>query len=203
MCFIGNDIISLTDKSNIKSFSNYKYIQKILTERECVFFKQYQNLNFIPYLFWTCKESAYKIAVKAGINKCFLPHQFEVGLSTDFNRENVCSFKGSVIYEKNIYYFQSEIYSEYINTTACTDDNYLPNIQNYVGKCSDADLSLKIREHLRSRMAEHYEKDVEQFEILKTTKGIPYVSSFLNFTMPDISLSHDEIFFSYAILFHH
>lgn len=201
MCFVGNDIISLKDNSNRISFSNYKYLQKILTEREFLLYKQEQEAHYLPYLFWTCKESVYKIVLKKGMDKGFVPHQFEVKLRNTIKHENIIYISGSVAYKKNVCFFKSQIFPEYIYTTACTNETDLSYIQNYVGTCNESELSIKIREHLKSSLAAYFKKDVEQFEILKTEKGIPYVLSFLSQKMPDISFSHDDKYFSYSLLF--
>ena len=78
MSFIGNDIIALNDSYNQESFSKSKYIQKILTDEELQYFNIKQSSQYLPYFFWTCKESAYKIVLKEGIDKGFVPQNFNV-----------------------------------------------------------------------------------------------------------------------------
>lgn len=201
MCFIGNDIISLIDNSNRISFSNNKYLQKILSDSEFLLLKKDSGVQYLPYFFWTCKESAYKIALKEGLDKSFVPHQFEVKLVNTIKFKNIISISGSVNFEENIYFFKSQIFQKYIHTIACSDETIFPFLKNHVGTCDESLQSIKIREHIKSSLAAYYNKDVKQFEILKTEKGIPYVYSLPGITMPDISLSHDGRYFSYSLFF--
>jgi phosphopantetheinyl transferase (holo-ACP synthase) len=201
MCFIGNDIISLTDNPNRKSFSNPEYLRKVLTCKEFLLLEQSRDVQYLPYLFWTCKESVYKIAMKAGMNKVFVPHKFEVNPENVFTVDGVINTSGSVTCDNDICYFQSQIFPEYIYTSACSNQINLPLIQGYVGKNSIINQHTKIRETLKSELATYYKKDIEHFEILKTEKGIPYIHSPFSINMPDVSFSYDSSYFSYAVLF--
>lgn len=198
MSFIGNDILSLRDNSNLFSFSNSKYIQKILTEKELHFINNNHNINYSPYLFWTCKESAYKIALKAGLNKGFVPKYFEVNPLDFVESGNIFRISGTVFFENNVYYFQSEISSEHVSTIACTDKFGLSNIKKHIYTNVGSN---NIRKQIKIELAESFNKDANHFEIYKTEKGIPYIHSYSGNTMPDISISHDGNFFSYALLF--
>lgn len=201
MSFIGNDILSLIDNSNLLSFSNSKYIQKILTEKELIFINNNHNINYLPYLFWTCKESAYKIALKAGSNKGFVPQYFEVNPLDFKESENIIHISGTVYFEKYIYYFQSEISSEFVSTITCTNKYELSDIKKHIYTSIGSNQNNNIRKQIKIELAESFHKDTYHFEIHKTKKGIPYIHSYSGNKMPDISISHDGNFFSYALLF--
>ena len=60
---------------------------------------------------------------------------------------------------------------------------------------------MKIREQLISTLASHYNTKGGLFKINKNDKGIPYIYSNFKLVMPDISISHDAKYFSFALLF--
>ena len=77
MNYIGNDIISLKYKQNLQSFSNPKYITKVLNKSETIHVKGI-NLSFLLPLCWSVKESAYKVFIKTGNNIAFSPRMFNI-----------------------------------------------------------------------------------------------------------------------------
>jgi phosphopantetheinyl transferase len=201
MSFVGNDILSLKDNSNMLSFSNQKYIRKILTEKELHFINNIHNINHSPYLFWTCKESAYKIALKMGLDQGFVPQYFDVNPLIFAEYGNIFRISGTVFFENNVYYFQSEISTEYISTIACTYKHGLSDIKKHIYSNVDSNQNNNIRKQIKIELAKSFNKDTDHFEIYKTEKGIPYIHSYSGNTMPDISISHDGNLFSYALLF--
>ena len=80
MNHIGNDILSIEDPTNLRSFSNSRFLSKVLTRTE-----RAANLSrkgpLFAYILWTCKESAYKIQVKNGLRSAFAPIRFTVELA--------------------------------------------------------------------------------------------------------------------------
>ena len=51
LILIGNDIISLNNAANLKSFANQRYIEKSFTEGELVFINE-NNYPDLPQLLW-------------------------------------------------------------------------------------------------------------------------------------------------------
>lgn len=200
-CFVGNDIIATNDISNRLSFSNPRYLNKILTDKEYLFFKENITLDYFPFLLWTCKESAYKIQLKEGLSQNFQPLEYEVEIHNTIKRQNHMLTSGKVNYGKKYHFFQSQIFLDYISTVACGGNGVISKTKNYVGYADGFDNSKNMRSHLIKRLADRYHKKQESFEILKTEEGFPYVKSICSCKMPDISFSHDGNYFSYALLF--
>lgn len=113
--FFGNDIIDLSYPDNIKSFKNLKYLHKFLTREELDFVSR-TNMDYLPEIFWTCKESAYKIMVKKGLKNAFSPGKFLVEI---ISTSPVIS---RIIYNSTtLYGYSTYIKNQYVYTNASDD----------------------------------------------------------------------------------
>jgi phosphopantetheinyl transferase (holo-ACP synthase) len=196
-CFVGNDILSLEDKHNQHSFSNPKFLRKILTDKEWNFVFR-ENKPFLPFLFWTCKESAYKIALKAGLYGGFVPQYFEVTMEKNCTKNK---FAGLVRFQDMVFYFRSEIADGYISTLASNNNHSWQFIQIYNGISQNSDPGSQMKKHLKQNISQNYNLSCSDFGIYKDEKGIPFLHGPIEHVMPDISFSHDDVYFSYAILY--
>lgn len=200
-CFVGNDILSTNESLNQVSFSKIKYLDKILSTKEKSFFVEETNIKQLPFVFWTCKESAYKIDLKFGQSYCFIPNEYEVEIKSYTEKKDFFIATGEVYRAERTFFFQSEIFSDYISTIACNRKKGLSKIQNFVVNNENCDPSFELRSLLKNRLAQHFKINENEIEILKSEKGIPYVQSIYGKVLPDISFSHDGSYFSYALLF--
>jgi hypothetical protein len=200
MTFIGHDIVSLMDEANRKSFSNPRYVQKILSRKEHSMLEEYPPADYWTYLLWTCKESAYKIAVKTGYRKCFAPQCFEVSLFDDNFISSGNTATGTVAFKNKIFFFRSEINSGYVSTIACTSNTYLNEINSSVDRASYDEQSSSARESLKHELASKMNIDESYINFYKQRCGIPFVEIKNLSILPDISFSHDGEYFSYAYL---
>ena len=201
MSFIGHDIISLRDKDNIRSFSNPRYIQKILTGNEYVLFTQNPKNYFAAYLLWTCKESAYKVALKKGLDKTFVPQYYEVCTVNSFDIPENNLISGTVQFDDDTVYFRSEIYPDYISTISCSDKTMLTEVKSFVSITAVSDHSEKAREQLKETLSFIMKTKKSFIEIYKKNNGIPFLKIANHINMPDISFSHDGNFYSFALLY--
>lgn len=201
MLFIGNDIISFEDSTNQLSFSNQRFIRKILTENELSFFEQNLNHKYLPWLFWTCKESAYKIALKKGIEKSFAPQSYEVKLSNSFKDAATDNITGIVEFYGNTVFFNSKIHMDYISTIACSKAEFLDSAKSVVDVTYKTDHSKLAREWLSIQISSLLGIEKTKIEIYRNKAGVPFLNIANNNKLPDISFSHDGKFFSFAYLF--
>ena len=200
MGFIGNDIIALNDPANRRSFCDERYLRKVLTCKEYSLFKKKPKCSYLPYMFWTCKESAYKVAMKKGYSEKFIPQFFEVLSFHSHQLKSVSVITGQLIFENEKIFFRAEIFPGFISTIACSEDILPGKITTGIGLTDDVDHSEKNREYLIASLSLEYKIAPQKIEVLKSDKGIPFI------VMPgikiptDISFSHDGIFFSFAYI---
>lgn len=206
MAFIGNDIISLSDKKNQASFSRPRYLKKVLCSYELDVIRKNPNLDFLPFLKWTCKETAYKIAVKSGFRKSFCPSDFRVTLAIGQNQNTVQSaVLGKTIHKGNVVYTKSIIDSSYIHTVG-TDVNiisldFISEVRQ-LGPANVDNQSANTRDLFIHNLAETLNLDKSDISISSDSyTGIPKVLFKDKPLEVDLSFSHDGEFVSYSYLF--
>ena len=148
MALIGHDIVSLQDKFNAKSFADDRFIKKIMTQTELQYFHSSKTLINIPALFWSCKESVYKIKMKQGQKIAFVPGYFEIDTSKLIIKKETYSFQnisGTIKENTNVYYFKSILTNEYILSIACTDNEKLEQVEHKIGKSIHNNKSIKAK----------------------------------------------------------
>ncbi|MFH1319484.1 MAG: 4'-phosphopantetheinyl transferase superfamily protein [Bacteroidota bacterium] len=219
MAYIGNDIISLKDKRNQKSFSNPRYLKKAFTKCENDLICHFNHFDYLPYLIWTCKESAYKVLVKRGLRKSFSPKKFKVCFNRKEFKNNTPispnsrqkketldnNFYGNVQYDRvNISTF-SQINKDYIHTIG--SDCKIPalKINRGVKKIAPVDAdrqSLYTRMYLIKNLAENFHVDKSNIRIINNELTcIPFVQINHSTVDVEVSLSHDTGFISFTYLF--
>ncbi len=199
-CLIGNDILSKKDISNQLSFSKKKYLDKILTADEQLLVAKKIKIEQLPFVLWTCKESAYKIDLKDGLNKGFIPNEYEVEIESLSKKKGFFVATGNVNNGKKTFFSQTKIFPDYISTIACNSEKDLPKIQNFIGENNKCDHSVELRRLLKKKLAQHFRINENDIAVMKSEKGIPYIVSKYCEVLPDISFSHDGDYFSYAVL---
>lgn len=200
MSYFGNDIIALNDDANQKSFSNDRYLRKILTPVELNFIYRNTDTFRLPCLLWTCKECAYKIALKAGFDKNFAPRNYEVNFENPSENVNRNIFSGTVHFNDKKVFFLSEIFPHYISTIACSDESQLDAVKSFTSTTSGSDHSERAREQLKKTLSVILKIKKSYIEVNKNKEGIPFLNIPNCPELPDISFSHDGIFYSYAFL---
>lgn len=205
MTFIGNDLVALKEKCNERSYSDEQYLNKILTPAEFQLLSVNKDIFYLPQLFWSCKESAYKIAVKTGLNICFVPQYFEVtSVSIKLqNKDETREIQGTIGFAEKKLFYQSQVHHDYIHTVALTDPAFFINITSHVEEKYMVCNSSETRRLLKQHLADKHSCKPENIDIIKNSDGIPCILINKKKAGYDLSLSHDGNFFSYTILEHH
>ncbi|MBI5219225.1 MAG: 4-phosphopantetheinyl transferase family protein [Bacteroidia bacterium] len=204
MIYIGNDIISRNCPHNRKSFSNPRFLEKAFTANELNRIRS-EDISALSYLFWTCKESAYKISMKNGNRKGFSPKNFAVTL-TDFFYDkfnNPLSATGNICYENTNFYFHSSLTKNHIHTISSTNAQSISEIRYQVIK-SDSPAPEEqvpiIKNNIIKAISESLTICNSDIEIGKNEIGIPFIVFKKNNFKIDISFSHDQNYVAYAFL---
>lgn len=196
MPHIGNDIIALNCTENIRSFRSEKFLGKIFCKTELN--QIYSSGDtLLPYKLWTCKESAYKIAIKKGCRTAFSPALFKVekskGADTDVSRFTVI-YKNIISFSK-VFSLSEIIYcvaSDNINTV----DSIHAGIYQTAGHSSEAMYQTMINEYSR-----HFSVQPTGFSIKKdATAGIPVLFNLKTGNSYEVSFSHDLNYYMYSFL---
>jgi len=206
MNYIGNDIISLKSMQNLQSFSNPKYITKVLNNSETKLADGI-NLTLLTSLCWTIKESAYKVLGKTGNKIAFVPQMFNVNI-IDIQHFVKAGNAGSEIifipeikvtaYGLNFYSF-SETTKEYIHSVSSMKKNDQMNIYRNVREIKNkSNESIEAVSFLLEAIANETGTCPDELALMKNERNIPVL---MQKGLPlniDVSLSHDENYVSYA-----
>jgi phosphopantetheinyl transferase (holo-ACP synthase) len=201
LAFIGNDIISLMDSLNIKSFNNPRYLEKAY---HCDEIALCEKNSIFRYLIWTSKESAYKISLKKKITEVFSPKKFQYSASKiteNHSGEKVIS--GVVRHDCFLSYTCSFISNDFVHTIA-SDKEINPHTVRYAVKKISSE---KINQHSALTREFFFENlnfnDVGKApEIVfdKTTHVPTLKHNSAGINRIDFSLSHDHVFISCAFI---
>jgi phosphopantetheinyl transferase (holo-ACP synthase) len=208
MNYIGNDILSLKSKQNLQSFSNPKYITKVLNNSE-IMLTEGINLALLTSLCWSIKESAYKVLVKTGFEITFAPKMFTVNVidmqqfikAKKSCNENLLIPEIKVTaYGLNFYSFP-EITGEYMHSVSSLkkDDqvNIYRNVREIRNKKNESKEAVSF---LLEAIAEKTGACPDELDLMKNERNIPIL---MQKGLPlniDVSLSHDGNYVSYAFL---
>jgi len=193
--FIGNDIVSLNCPENQISFSNNAYLQKAFTTNELLEINSCK-INYLPQIYWTCKESAYKILVKKGLTKQFSPALYSVDLEY-ISENNLSVINSKIQYKDQIVFAQTAIQPNYIHTIAADEQSALSaiksNVIKYVG-------SAEMYDALIVDFAQYFGIDATFLQIEKDKNQAPFLINGKLKTRHEISFSHDGEFAAFVFL---
>ena len=116
---IGNDIVDL-DTSEAQSYpKNARYVKRVLCEGEQKSFFEQNNSTLLFWIFWSAKESVYKIIKKNEPNAIFSHRLYECKLS-EVTAESASGF---VTYMKKEYPVHFTITPEWVHCIASSLEN--------------------------------------------------------------------------------
>lgn len=194
---IGNDIIDLKYWLPQNKAEDFRYIKKICTPKEREALLLADNPNLLLLRFWTMKEAAYKVVVKLGAIRAFIPKRLEC-LILDEN-------KGEVHSEWGILSTFSEITTDYIHSIAANSP-FEPSLCR-VGilpiKSKAPEIqSQSIRIELLKQIADSFEIAISRLDIV-IINDIPTLK--LDGMPMDIelSMSHDGNWGAYLAKYQH
>lgn len=208
MNYTGNDIISLRSDVNIKSFSNPKFITKVLNKSELSSADK-TNLSFTAPLCWAVKESCYKVLIKKGLEKSFSPHCFNINLHEPDQKNALMKhtfqprfIRGITVIAYGItLYSMVELSGDRIHAISSLKYENLAKIRYGIKKTEEHDVqSEDAGQFLISAIATETGKNTRDLHLMKNDRNIPYLTEKGLPLNIDVSLSHDGDFIAYAYL---
>lgn len=122
MICIGNDIIDLKLARLESNIFRKGYLDKILSsaEQKTMFESEYPWLQF--WIFWSQKEAVYKLIRQKGENRGFYPFKIEI--------QNSDIKLGKVCFKNQIYYTQTKVNDDRLETISLEDPNNFNRIKS-------------------------------------------------------------------------
>ena len=190
---IGNDIVDLALASSGKHWTSQRFLDKVFSIEEQKTIADSDNPFNTLWLFWSMKESAYKIHVRLHGTPFFAPMKIACQIHSET--------EGQITINKNRYHSSSQITNEYIYTIACVDPS--GKVLSASGRLNHAAYFTQHHESYRRILhafAELWNCDMETLTIRKNEAGVPSVyKSNIKQTIP-FSITHHGRYYGYALV---
>lgn len=191
--FIGNDLVDLCLPENQAKVQNKRWLNKIFVSAEQHLIEQATEPNTMAWLLWSCKESAYKVAIKQGMLPNYRPLNFVVELDASEN-QLICA---KVHNPMGVCYTQSAQNTYFVHSIAAPKRFNLTHLFVHTHKFTNLVDTLPTKAWhlpLLKAIARQYGFDVSTLSIQKKMHNVPILcqngQALVNF---DISLSHDGV----------
>lgn len=198
---IGNDVISLITSSHSPKSRCQRFMDKIFTlnEQQFIHSKEAEKEQWI-WMIWSMKESAYKSYYKQFKKRYFAPKMFDCYINVHQEGDDKDCVLGTVKTLFQDYCTQSYILEDCIHTVAFVNERQV--IHDYCFPLETEEYAVQansVRLQLCSELASLEGCGVEDVQIRKDIRGIPYAYIGGEKAAFDISLSHHGTFGAYAI----
>ncbi|PXY46787.1 4'-phosphopantetheinyl transferase family protein [Flavobacterium hydrophilum] len=110
---IGNDVVDILQSRQESNWRRKGFLEKLFTVEEQLFIKQSSNPEVLVWLFWSMKESAYKIYNRQTKQREYIPKKLICKIVSSNSY-----ITGEVICGENIYYTKTTILDDSIHTIA-------------------------------------------------------------------------------------
>jgi len=196
---IGNDIVDIAEAEKVSNWWRKGFLKKVFTDKEQIYISNSNNAAFTVWLFWSMKESSYKIYVQQYLNHSFSPLKFEC---TPIKKLNGI-YIGEVFFKNISYETFSYVSSEKISTISLLK-NKLPEaviIKNNFrfSKTAYYTQHQKTYENTLKDFSKKINKPVKHLSIKKDEFGIPHLYYKQVQLGVSVSLSHHGRYGAYAI----
>jgi phosphopantetheinyl transferase (holo-ACP synthase) len=190
---IGNDIVDLKLASAGERWKSQRFLDKTFSPNEQKMISDAKNPFQMIWLFWSMKESAYKIYFRQSLKSFFNPTKIVCRMHSET--------KGSVRLFNSLYRTSTSITREYIYTIAFSDIN--GSLISACDKLPYADYITQHNESYRSALCafSNFKKvPIDDLSISKNEWGLPdlYINS-IKKSIP-LSITHHGYYAGYAML---
>lgn len=181
---IGNDIVDLQLAEKESDWKRPGFLEKQFTLDERQLISNSENPFQLVWLFWSMKESAYKIWVQKNNKRKFSPQSFQCKLNSDD--------KGIVVYENHKYYTFSIIDGYYIFTQASVEKDL--NAFSLIGS------PIRMEKELKKRLEEKTGFSASEIEKRKSSLGVPNFYHKEKRLTKSCSISHHGNYGAFSLL---
>ena len=191
---IGNDIVDLKVAALATRWNNQRFIEKVFSNSEQEILSKAKDSFKIIWIFWSMKESAYKVHLRRCSKRFFAPRKLECRL--------VSSRDGIVTIGHEKYFTSGLVYENYIYTLAYEND---PGIHHRIqSKCFPIDEASYSNQHAEcyhhviQDLSGEYKTHNRHFSIKKNKQGVPFIYKD-DIKLPIVlSITHHGLFCAYA-----
>lgn len=196
---IGNDVIDISATRQESNWKRKGFLQKLFTEKEFQFILEGNDPEFLVWLIWSAKESAYKIIHRRHQKMFFSPKKFEF-LEDHFSNQN--GIAGRIKFEESFFDFKSKIEGDCIHTIAILSGHSINNVSEIfpITNTSYQTQRAGVRTALINWLAENTDS-TQSIEVRNDDFGIPYLYESGVNSACCLSLAHHGGYGGFALTF--
>ncbi len=193
---IGNDIVDLTIAKIESEWNRPRFLNKIFTEKEQQYIREYPRPERMVWLLWSMKESAYKLHFQHNKKRFYAPKKFSCEMRY-LNEEEGC---GKVFFGDFRCFTQSALSDKFVYTITSLEKNkkYLSQIIKMRKPKYNAQHA-EVYSGAIAQFAEYSGKSHDKIYIKKNDYGIPFLYFKDEKAKTDISISHHGNYGAFAI----
>lgn len=193
---IGNDIVDLALAKAESDWRRPRFLDKIFTPKEQRYIYESPQPDKIVWLFWSMKESAYKLHVQLYKKRFYSPKKFTCSLLNLNEKESY----GRVVSDDFACYTQSEISDLYVYTISRLEKNKAYLSQTFILKNSKYKTQhAKVYKRVIAQFAELFLKPSDQINLKKNDHGIPRIYIKKEKLNIAVSMTHHGNYSAFAI----
>ncbi len=181
---IGNDLIDLQLAKTQSNWLRKGFLEKQFTDFEIEKIVNSENPFLQVWLFWSMKESAYKLHVQQYQRRFFAPKKFQCAM--------ISNTSGIIKFDEETYFSSSTITGNYIHTIALKNYDEIPNSKLFLMD-EKSSQTVQVSEQLLSSFS--FATKVEKDEF-----GVPFLYQNDKKLALSISISHHGKFGSFVVL---
>ena len=192
---IGNDIVDLKLAQKESNWKRPRFLDKIFTQKEQNLIVESAQPDQLVWLFWSMKESAYKLHVQIYEKRFFAPKKLECKiLKIDKGKVS------GLVYCAGFQCFvKSVVTDDFVYSIAKKDQNKLVFSNRFLIEDSKIETQHKtVFRKAKAHFAKQFQTPIEEIRIQKNELGVPFFySKKQNFKVP-VSTTHHGKFGAFA-----
>lgn len=192
---LGNDLIDLRLSDNQGKVQQPRLLQKICTPSELYYIQQQKDPHRALWQVWSCKESAYKVAIKRNYQPCYRP--LELCVLPHNEQIAIVQTPIGVIHTRTLFTDQ------YLHTIATPHTAQIDQIQHRIWELPATNEQYSpevLHQYYLAFVGEQLQLPIASLQIRKNVLHIPQVYCQEKVLPCDISISHDGNFIAVALL---
>jgi phosphopantetheinyl transferase (holo-ACP synthase) len=190
----GNDIIDIALAKKESNWKRKGFLEKLFTPPEQLYIRQAQHPVNLVWLFWSMKESAYKVYTRQYSGRFFAPNKIECALMT--------SCTGQVTINQRKYNTISALTDKYIYSIA-KPSGCNPSLFHskcfYNHKSSDTNSCQLINEKIKNYYASITGKEKMNLTLIKDNNNLPTLFCKDDHSKIPVSITHHGNYAAFTI----
>ena len=191
---VGNDIVDL-HLADRNAWKQERFLNKVLNPSEQEFLLESEDPGLLLWVFWSMKESAYKLEFRKSFRRALNPTHYRCSLESSSAKR----IKGIVEVNESVYRLESVVTCDYVHTLAKLNGSDSLWLQGEVSAADGPEVRRKTIEALLKDYSFAIGMGPEEVQFDKDENNLPFLTHELTGAGRPCSISHHGKYGAYAI----